>query len=324
MLFVTFLLLVRTCVSHPVGFRLKHDESPAEGYRRILLEQITSLLRDLGGAEMDRAVAVHNARRRCKRIRAVLRLIHAHAKEFAREENGAFREISRWLSPFRDADVRLDTFDELEKELGEDTSERYQPLREILAARPDASAPWAFSHSVQKATDAATAARERFKALELPMSADFNLVSAGLKKAYGKGRRAMKAALEKGDAEAFHEWRKRAKDLDYSLQTLRLLWAPVLKGYHKELGQLTDALGKHNDFAVLRTTLEAAPELEELSRKDLRRFFEHLDEREAALREEAQALGERLYAEKPEAFLKRIGAYWAAWKEKAPVVKARG
>ena len=300
-----------------MGFRLKHEESPAEGYRRILLEQISSLLRYLAGAELDRAKAVHNSRRRCKRIRAVLRLIRSHAKEFAREENGAFREISRWLSPFRDADVRLETFDALEKELDKEGMGTYQPLREIIAERPDATTPWAFGTSVQRATDAANAARERFKALALPMGADFGLISAGLKRSYRNGRRAMKAALTDGESASFHEWRKRAKDLDYTLQTLRPLWPPVLKGFHKELEQLTEVLGKHNDYAVLRASLEAAPESEEMRRKDLRKFLDHVAEREAALREEAQALGERLYAEKPKAFLKRLSAYWTAWRENA-------
>jgi CHAD domain-containing protein len=304
-----------------VGFRLKIEEPPAEGYRRILLEQISSLLRYLSGAELDRTSAVHNARRRCKRIRSVLRLIRAHRKEFAREENGVFREISRWLSPFRDADVRLETFDGLLKELEEEERETYAPFREVLAHKPDAQTPWAFGTSVQRAAEAAGAARDRFKALQLPLDADFGLVQAGLKRSYKRGRQAMKTAFDNGASAPFHDWRKRAKDLDYQLQTLRALWPPVLKGFHKELDQLTELLGQHNDLDVLRETLENADLPEGLRPRDLRAFLEHLAEREAHLREEAHAIGERLYAEKPAAFMKRMKAYWTAWKEEAPVAE---
>jgi len=42
-------------------------------------------------------------------------------------------------------------------------------------------------------------------------------------------------AYERREETAFHEWRKRVKDLGYQIQILRDLWPPVLEELRKDL-----------------------------------------------------------------------------------------
>ena len=90
-----------------MGFRLEKDETVGSGFQRILREQTARLSEDLASADKDPEKAIHEVRKRCKRVRAVARLLRPNAKALYRQENAAFRNIARRLSRFRDADVRL-------------------------------------------------------------------------------------------------------------------------------------------------------------------------------------------------------------------------
>ncbi len=72
-----------------------------------------------------------------------------------------------------------------------------------------------------------------------------------------------------------------------------------------EAHELSNLLGDDHDLAALaawaRANADAPPEL-----------FEAIDRRQAALEEEALALGSRLYAEKPRAYRARLERLWDA------------
>ncbi len=91
-----------------MGFRLKKDETVGSGFQRILREQTARLSEDLASADKIRKKRfTKDLRKRCKRVRAVARLLRPNAKALYRQENAAFRNIARRLSRFRDTDVRL-------------------------------------------------------------------------------------------------------------------------------------------------------------------------------------------------------------------------
>jgi CHAD domain-containing protein len=102
-----------------MAFRLEKDETVGSGFQRILREQTARLSEDLASADKDLEKAIHEVRKRCKRVRAVARLLRPNAKALYRQENAAFRDIARGLSPFRDSDVRLEAFDDLVSRIDE-------------------------------------------------------------------------------------------------------------------------------------------------------------------------------------------------------------
>ena len=76
-----------------------------------------------------------------------------------------------------------------------------------------------------------------------------------------------------------------------------------------ELHELADLLGDHHDLSMLADDLAARPGLG--SRQALAGLIAR---RQDELLDDALALGERIYAEKPKAFVRRLRGYWAAWR----------
>lgn len=280
------------------------------GFQRMLLEQTAHLSEELISASNDVEEMIHEVRKRCKRVRAIVRLLRPHAKPLYRQENATFRDIAQRFSSFRDTDVRLETFDEL---VGPDESERFAPLRDLLVRRRDTGL---LQEQVSLTAREVIEVRERLKRADIP-NESFKLIGPGLRFCYGRGRRAMSKAYKKQEETAFHEWRKRVKDLGYQMQILRELWPPMLKRLRTELDELGDLLGKEHDLTVLGETISKQAD-DQVRKQDLQRFLELTETRKLKLQTEAQAAGQRLYAEKPGNFMRRIEAYWETWQREAP------
>ena len=55
-----------------MAYRLEAGESIADGFRRLLLEQMHEIIDDLSNPEINRDQGVHDARKGCKRLRAIV------------------------------------------------------------------------------------------------------------------------------------------------------------------------------------------------------------------------------------------------------------
>jgi CHAD domain-containing protein len=108
-----------------------------------------------------------------------------------------------------------------------------------------------------------------------------------------------------------HDWRKRSKDVWYHLRLLRPLSPGILGGAAKDAHRLADALGDLHDLALLDAAIDR---LEPAVPADLEPVHGLIEHRGAELREEAFALGERVFAESPKRFCQRIERYWRAWR----------
>ncbi len=98
-----------------MAFELQSDESVEAGIRRIVDEQLESALEELRGTDPRKAdAAVHAARKRFKRIRAVVRLVRKGlGSEVFERENASFRDAGGTLAEARDAAVLIQTLDTL-------------------------------------------------------------------------------------------------------------------------------------------------------------------------------------------------------------------
>jgi CHAD domain-containing protein len=300
-----------------MGYRLEKDEQLGAGFRRILIEQAERLSEALASADENLEEAIHEVRKRCKRVRAVARLLRPHARELYRRENAAFRDIARRLSPFRDAHVQGETFDELVSRAPE--RERFAALKDLMPVNVRRNEEM-LKKQLSATRDEVRAAQKRLEALRISDGPPWQLLGAGLRVNYQRGRRAMVRAYDKPEPTAFHEWRKHVKDLGYQMQILRNLWPPVFKGVRSELDTLGDLLGKEHDLTVMRSAIlknahnGIAPE-------DLQGFVTLTEEREFQLQSEAETIGRRIYAERSRDFLRRFFVYWDTWQAEVPAPK---
>ena len=104
--------------------------------------------------------------------------------------------------------------------------------------------------------------------------------------------------------EHLHEWRKRTKDLWYHLRLLRPGWRAVLEPHADQAHELSDVLGDDHDLVVLTAHLDGRGVA--LAGEQREQLTELIRKRRSELQEKAFALGERLFAEKPKGYARRL------------------
>jgi CHAD domain-containing protein len=291
-------------------YRLERGETAREGVGRIALGRIDNALDELAGRTgSSPEVAVHSARKDMKKLRALLRLVRGQiGDDVYRREAAVFRDAGRELSGVRDADVMIATLGSLELAAGE-----VGALRQALEAHKIRTAGGGRSQAASGAVEILSATRSRVAGW--PLEADgFEALEDGLRRIYRQGRRNMRVARKDPTAESLHEWRKRSKDLWYHLLLLEEAWPPVMTSLADEAHELADRLGDDHDLAVL---LEWAKE-----HGSAVPIEAEVERRRSRLQAEAFAYGERLYADKPGAFVRRIGRWWEASARTAPAETA--
>jgi len=270
-----------------MAYRLKLKDGVAKSLRAVARDQLEKAAEVLAEGD-DPVEAVHDARKRLKKSRSALRLARpGMPKDQYRAENVALRDAGRALSGARDADVLVETVEKL----GEHYSVAFKLTRNRLSKqpRPELDPP---AHAETLRGLAASADR---------WAIEGDVLVAGIRRSYERGRDAFALADRDPTAEHLHEWRKRVKDLWYQQRLLQQAWPGVLKAEAAESKTLSTLLGDDHDLAVLAERLE-----EDGDPQDLRAL---IDRRRAELLEAIRALGRRVYAEKPKAFRARLRGY---------------
>lgn len=300
-----------------MSYHIKRKESLIEGVRRVAQSQIKKAIAEVEDASLDVHETVHQVRKRCKKIRALLRLTRPGFKGIYQRENKTFRDAARSLSTMRDAQAMIETYDMLLKRYDEQVERRqFGTIRARLTRRMKklAEEEVDIEERLEKLVDVMQKAKSRLKTWELDEEG-FDPAAAGLKKTYCRGRDAMKQAYRSPSPESFHEWRKRVKYYRYQLRIMRELWPEVLNATRKQAHELSDCLGDDHNLAVFRAELTEAPS-EWGDEEQVRVLLGLIDQYREDLETDARPLGERLYAEKPKYLLRRLDAYWSTWKER--------
>ena len=303
------------------GPALQPTEALGPGIKRICLEYLDRACAALAHPDEGRQAGIHTARKAMKRVRALIRLTRDVVGEEAyRNENAVLRHGAGSVSAVRDRTVMVLTLERiLERHAGSLPPGAFAALQErLVAAREAASAQDAAAPAgIVDAHTTLRSCRRRFAAWAVEGSGagavpdDFAAIAPGLARVYRQGRARMTAAYQEGTAGAFHAWRKSAKYFRYHVETLEPLWPEVLGALARAADLLAETLGDEHDFAVLGAALEADPDLVP-DQAERRLLAALVAEEQDRLRRAARPLGERVYAETPDAFVRRIESYWAA------------
>jgi CHAD domain-containing protein len=303
-----------------MAYRFERDEPIRDALRRCAREQLDDAVDQLrDGFRDDPVDAVHGARKAVKKERALLRMARpAIAREQRRAENAALRDAVRGLSDARDGAVIVETFDAIaERFVGQVPEKTFAAVRERLeqAQSGHAATPGQARRSAQKL--ASVRARIDDWAID---GSGWRAVGGGLDRTYRRGRQAIHHACRERSDASLHEARKRVKDLWYELRLLSDVCGPAVGGQAKEAHRVADLLGDDHDLAVLRSSIET---IDTTVVVDIEPLLGLVDYRRGELQSEALALGERLYAEKPKAFIRRIRRYWRAGRAEVEAGHAR-
>jgi CHAD domain-containing protein len=258
-----------------MAYRLSPDDLAAS-VKRVAREQLGGAADGLEAPD-DPVEAVHDARKRLKKTRALLRLARPAMRADAfRAYNRELRDQGRALSDARDAEVLVETVDALAEHNARRVKRaHFAAVRGRFVAGTAAGVP---EHRVPELADGV----DRW-----PLGGiSSETVLEALTTTYRRGR---KAAAKPATTENLHEWRKRVKDLWYQARLLGI------KRLAKDAKALSKPLGDDHDLAVLAAELPPGDPLQPL-----------IAERRAALQKRARKLGARLYEDSPKAFRKRV------------------
>ncbi|WP_110708318.1 CHAD domain-containing protein [Salinicola sp. CR57] len=288
-------------------YRLKAREEIESGVRRIATEQVDRAKRAL--ADEHPASAIHELRQRCKKVRALLRMVRpALGKRYARE-NRRFRDLAREVAADRDDQVLVKTFDALLAQVDERIDRRhYAAIRRKLDLRRQHSFEQERSPDLGALDARLLEAREAIALWRLDRSG-FAAIAGGWRQSYEQGREALTRAREEPTTAVLHEWRKHVKYHRHHCSLLRESWPRALETRAEEGHRLSDMLGDDHDLAMLAERLngEEMFSVDATRRAQLVGWIEH---RRSNLRSQALPLGRRLFAEPGKPVRKRMARYW--------------
>jgi hypothetical protein len=301
-----------------VGYEFKGRRAVAKQLTRIVAREFDKALEEIGGSQRANSLeAVHDARKRVKKIRAVVRLLRRDLEKDYRIQNRQLRTIAHQLSLLRDADATA--------EVMEAVRDRYPRLvtppifaavrRGLLARKRGTVARVHPDHLLPRV------ARElRRLAKTTPRRigrvGGYASIRTGMLRGYRRARKAMASVRANPEDVRFHLWRRRVKDHWYHVRLLEGLNAHA-DARARALERLETWLGDDHNLVLLRTAILTAPA----------RFG---DERTTALvlgcvtkyhtslRGRALELGGRVFASKPRVFRRSIDSWWRGGHTRRP------
>ena len=292
-----------------MGFSFKHRRNVEAQVRRIAGEQIDAALVEAKAENQDIEATVHGLRRRCKKLRGLVRLVGPDLED-ARRENAAFRDAAASLAAARDAAVMVETFDGLlefdrqrETQIGRIDAEEISDFLGEQAKGSGQGSQEPFSDFVELFTDAG----ERARKWDVD-GRGFDALGDGFEITYKLMRRRMSGAENEKSPEHFHEWRKYVKYHGHHISLLKRTAPALLKARVEALVELGDVLGDHHNLAVLSETLKDRPTAAAV--------HDVVAAQQDQLADNAFALGRQLAAEKPSAIRRRFQAYWELLEER--------
>lgn len=298
--------------------RLRPDEPIQAGLRRIAADQIQQSIDDLSDRSLDRSDVVHDVRKRCKLIRGLLRLAKPSWGDIYRQENAAFREISRNLSGLRDADAALEAFGQIRQRTAAELPSKFMNrVNKILIRRSKATSTgslnWKpfFSEASQEMQDA-------LQRVPKWIGEDdrFSAIRGGLRQTYRRGEQAMQIARKNSADDNLHDWRKHVKYQMYQVRMLRDFWKPELSKRGKELKRLSDLLGDDHDLVVLSDLFGDHADFKKLRRSNRFSDLQHaIGRQRGRLQTKAFRLGTRLFSQTGKEFAAGIEDAWEACRK---------
>jgi CHAD domain-containing protein len=291
-------------------------DSFGDGLAAAARSIIADARRAVTNPEFTDAEAVHEVRKALKRWRALLRLLARPLGDQADQMRAEARELMRALSGARDAQSSLDALADLRKEVTK-TETSFSPtsmatiqqrLTDIKQAVEQTSFTAGMRDRLSRYLDYATLSLERW-----PIKAiDFDTVADGLISTYRRARQLLPDNWAEADAEHLHDLRRRVVEHRHQMDLMEPLWPRLGQVWAEEAQRLRNQLGACQDLAVFAGLTAPhqplAPWRSRLTPVIEARRLSHL--------KTAARLAGRLFAERPKAFRRRIGALWSARQAK--------
>ncbi|MCO1332895.1 CHAD domain-containing protein [Microbulbifer sp. OS29] len=222
-----------------MNYQLKCDSPLSEQIKGIAQEKVlaaTEYLRRDGNE-----IAVHGLRKRCKKVRALLRLVDTEMSDVFQYENSHYRALSQTLARSRDLTaLRIALLDLAPPHY---FHRLHNLLNELIQAEQNHAAVTAALRLLDEG-------QKRIPSWPLD-HVSWKNTEAGYQRGYQKAVNAWRKVQKHKNANRLHLLRKRAKDHWYQSRLLRKRYPITIGSRCESLKQLGQALGDWRDLHLL-------------------------------------------------------------------------
>ncbi len=271
---------------------------------RDTLSEARAVLDDTGRAD---AVSVHDLRKAMKRWRALLRILESFLGDDARRLRAEARDLARELSGARDAQSAIEALNDLAEGEGSLSPRTLASIRGRLdAIRLSAEAATLNDDVRTRLRTACDAAEAAVAAWDLE-KLSFTDLARELSRTYERLRENSPKDWAKAEPDTLHDLRSIVVAHRYQMELVEPLWPKFGRLWVAEAQRLRDRLRAFQDLSVLKGFTvphgALAPWRSRLTPLILARQEKHA--------KAAQRMANRLLAERPKAFRRRLEALWA-------------
>lgn len=304
-----------------MAYRIRgKDKTVGNALRRIADEQVGKAI-----ASIDRAPpaeAVHDVRKRCKKLRALIRMVRPAFPPYT-AENTAFRDMARQVSSARDAKVMQDTYDLLTRHYAAQIDRRaLSSIRRRFTLQRKSQESGAGSETgLGGVRQGLLEARTRIGQWSLEAEG-WEAIGPGLARTVGRARDAADLAYAEPSPAAFHELRKLLKYHWHHTRLLENIWPEMMQPRSQQLGKLTEMLGIHHDLGVFEERLSGDPMLYGRP-DDVRLAIALSSDLRSTIEEDSRLLTFRLLAQPPRRLAAHWQALWQAWRDSVSTAPSR-
>lgn len=221
--------------------------------RSAALSQVEAALAALDDPSLSPPAAAFAVRKRCKKLRALVRLARPALATYA-EEDAAFRAVARPLAALRDAEALVASYDRLLRASGAPRAPTAAVRRRLLAQRSGTLMLLDAPALLADARHDLAAAHARIAGWRIEGDA----TSPGFARTRRRAAQALRAATHYRTAEQLHAWRRHAKYHWHHCRLLRGL-APEMAERAAIADRIAKLLGEHHDLALLAQAARGAP-----------------------------------------------------------------
>lgn len=295
-----------------MAYRIRRkDASVTEAVRRIAGEQIGKAIETIDDAK--HAEAVHDVRKRCKKLRALVRLVRPAFAGYARE-NADFRDIAGLVSTARDAKVMQDTYDLLVSHYAGRIDRRAlgSIRRRFTLQRKAEAGSGVAAHGLAECRTRLLDAQARLPDWTLDQDG-FDALAGGIAKTYKRARKSADLAYAERSPAAFHELRKHLKYHWHHTRLMANIWPDLLDVPGSLARDLTEMLGLHHDLSVFAQRLSQDPEPygSQASVETAMTLATHY---RTKLEDKAEPMVGRLLAQTPNELVHEWRKLWSVWR----------
>lgn len=297
-----------------MSFRIDPKKPFAEELQRVGVELIDDAIAALSQQPDGPHAAVHNARKKFKRLRALYRFAASEEPKFRKAENIRFRDIARSLSQAREAAALVETILYLQPfSRSKAESKALASAHDTLVERRDAMTS-EDGDLPARITDALMECEKgKHALLHLSLPSGKKTAAKLISKTWGKQRQKALDALsqchEQGHDEDFHDLRKSGQIYWMHLALMRRLWPSAMRAKKIDAKRLVDLLGHEHDLSMLKTFADQEPE-HFADDTTLACLLEAITHRQQALRQECLELADQVFAESAKAESRIVGLLW--------------